>query len=200
VRVTHELQDDPSFALAQAVRLYEGGRFDRYADLLGDDAAALRVLETADAFVDWLRRPASIRVELVGIEEQDTGAPVASPPTGGSVTVIDTSQQARYVITTADDRGFPVDASLQVEVTPAGAVDAEIIEATTGTASSKDELLVKANATGPGSALVKVFDPANPDTIFGSDSVDVVAGGVAVVTLESPVVEEQPEPPPPPTP
>jgi hypothetical protein len=43
-----------------------------------------------------------------------------------------------------------------------------------------------------------VFDPANETTIFGSDAVDVVAGGVATVVLESPQVEEQTDPPPPP--
>lgn len=112
------------------------------------------------------------------------------------MTTIDTSQQARYVISAADDRGFPVDTTLEVEVTQTGDfVTAAITEATAGTASGKDELLVVAVA--PGSALVKVFDPANPDTLFGSDSVDVVAGGVATVVLESPTIEEQPAPEPP---
>lgn len=118
------------------------------------------------------------------------------------MTSIDTSQQARYTIDAVDDRGFAVDASFQVTVTTPdgepsdGVVTAAITEAEGGTASGKDELLVVAVA--PGSALVKVFDPANPDTIFGSDAVDVIAGGVATVTLGAPTVEEQGATPPPP--
>lgn len=105
------------------------------------------------------------------------------------MTTLDTSQQARYVITATDDRGFPVDATFEASVEPAGVVTATIAEAETGTASGKDELLVV--AVGIGSAVVTVKDPANPDTIFGSDSVDVVAGGVATVVLETPTIEEQ---------
>lgn len=105
------------------------------------------------------------------------------------MTTMDTSQQARYVITANDDRGFPVDATFEVSVDPTGVVEAAITEAEAGTASGKDELVAK--AVGTGSAVVKVFDPANPDTIFGSDSVDVIAGGVATVVLEAPVIEEQ---------
>lgn len=105
------------------------------------------------------------------------------------MTTMDTSQQARYVITANDDRGFPVDATFEVSVDPAGVVTATITEATAGTASGKDELV--AVAVGVGSAVVKVFDTANPDTIFGSDNIDVAPGGVAAVTLEAPVIEEQ---------
>ena len=105
------------------------------------------------------------------------------------MTTMDTSQQARYIISSADDRGFPVDATLEVSTTPEGVVTATITEATAGTASGKDELV--AVAVGTGSAVVKVFDPANPDTVFGSDSIDVIAGGVATVVLGAPVIEEQ---------
>ena len=113
------------------------------------------------------------------------------------MTTMDTSQQARYTITANDDRGFPVDATFEVSAEPAGVVTATITEAEAGTASGKDELV--AVAVGVGSAVVKVFDPANPDTIFGSDSIDVVAGGVATVVLETPTIEEQ-TPAPEPTP
>lgn len=111
------------------------------------------------------------------------------------MTTMDTSQQARYTITAKDDRGFDLDTTFEVSVEPAGVVEAAISEAETGTASGKDELVAK--AVGTGSAVVKVFDPANPDTIFGSDSIDVVAGGVATVTLETPTIEEQTATPPP---
>jgi len=199
--VAYTLQEDSAAALQAAATLYAGGRFAQVACAVGRDEAAVQVLETAQLFIDWLRRPVRLELELVGIEEQETGEPVTDPPnTGGNVTTIDTSQQVRYAISAKDDRGFPVDATLQVKVEPAGVVDTEILEASGGTASGRDELLVKANATGPTSALVTVFDPANETTIFGSDSVDVIAGGVATVVLESPQVEEQPTPPPTPEP
>jgi hypothetical protein len=108
------------------------------------------------------------------------------------VTTLDTGQQARYVISSADGRGFPVDATLSVSVAPEGVVTATITEATAGTASGKDELV--AVSVAPGSAVVTVSDPANPDTIFGSDSIDVIPGGVATVVLEPPVIEEIPVP------
>jgi len=197
--VAYTLQDDPAVALQAAATLYTQ-RYQQVSCAVGEGEATVRVLETAEIFLAWLRRPVRLELELIQIEEQDTGAPVASPPTGGTVTTIDTSQQVRYALTARDDRGFAVDATLAVKVEPAGVVDAEILEATTGTASGKDELLVKANTTGPTSALVTVFDPANETTIFGSDAVDVIAGGVATVVLESPQIEEQPAPPPAPEP
>lgn len=180
-------------ALDAAARLYAGGRFQQAACVMGDDGAADAVLATADKFTAWLRRVGKIRLTLVSIEEQESGESLPLPP-GGSMTTIDTSQQVRYIINSADDRGFPVDATLAVSVEPAGAVTAEILEASSGTASGKDELLVKAVA--PGSALVKVFDPAQPDVVFGSDAVDVTPGGVATVVLSAPVIEEQDAPAP----
>lgn len=194
-----ELTDDPAVALQAAATLY-ASRFDTIACANGEGETLVRVVEAAQFFVEWLRRPVRVELELIQIEEQ-TGDPVADPPNpGGNVTTIDTSQQVRYALTARDDRGFAVDATLQVKVEPAGVVDAEILEAANGTASGKDELLVKANDTGPTSALVTVFDPANETTIFGSDAVDVIAGGVATVVLESPQIEEQPAPEPEPVP
>lgn len=149
------------------------------------------VTRIADKYVAWLRRVKSVSLQLVAIEEMTAPGVAIDPlPQGDEdMTTIDSSQQARYVISSADDRGFPVDAQLAVTAEPAGIVDATILEATSGTASGKDELLVKAVA--PGSVLVKVFDPAQADTVFGSDSVDVVPGGVAAVVLSTPTVEEQ---------
>jgi hypothetical protein len=180
--------DDLVIALRQAVTLYAAERFDKVADACGHMAATAQVLETADAFVAWLRRPATVNLTLVAIEEIDTGQVV--PPTGGPVTIIDTSQRARYVINSADDRGFPVDATLQATATPEGIVTLELIDATTGTDSGKDELV--ASFAGLGATLVKVFDPANPDTVFGSDNIEAQPGGVAVITLGSPTIEEIP--------
>jgi hypothetical protein len=187
-------EDDLVIALQQATAAVAAKRFAELACVLGDVQAAIVVTQIADEFVKWLRRPRIVTLQLVAIEEQSAPGVALDPMPEGEdgMTTIDTSQQARYVISSADDRGFPVDATLAVEATPAGVVEATIEEATSGTASGKDELVVKAVA--PGSALVKVFDPAQADTVFGSDSVDVVPGGVAAVVLEAPVVEEQPTP------
>lgn len=187
-------EDDLVIALQQATAAVAGGRFSDLACVIGDEAAAERVTKIADKYVAWLRRPRRILLELVAIEEQYEPGVMVDPVEGAeNMTTIDSSQQARYVIDAADDRGWALDATLAVEATPEGIVEATLVEATTGTASGKDELVVKALA--PGSALVRVYDPANP-TIFGSDSVDVVPGGVATVSLGTATVEEQAAPEP----
>jgi len=175
-------------ALKAAADVMAGARFAQIACASSDQAAAFRVTEVADVFVQWLRRLRTVTLTLVAIEEIDTGEIASTPTPGGTVTTIDTSQRARYVISAADDRGFPVDASLTAESSDTAVATVDLLEATSGTASGKDELVV--TAVAPGSALVRVFDAVNPD-IFGSDSVDVVAGGVAAVVLEAPSVEEQ---------
>ena len=188
-------EDDLVLALKEATyALSSGDRFALIAQVDGDITAANRVTAIADVYVAWLRRVRSVKLSLVAVEEQTTGVVATFFAGGGTpMSSMDTSQQLRYVIDAADDRGFAVDATFSVEVSDPAVVSATILEATSGTASGKDELLVVAVA--PGSSLVKVFDPANPDTVFGSDSVDVVPGAVAAVVLESPVVEEQPAAP-----
>lgn len=109
------------------------------------------------------------------------------------MTTFDTSQQARYVIDAVDDRGFPVDSTWTVSVSgpDASTVTAEVLEADSGTASGKDELVVV--AVHPGSATVTITNTVDP-SIFGSDAVDVIPGGVATVSLGAPTIEEQPAP------
>ena len=107
------------------------------------------------------------------------------------MTTISDTQQARYVIDAADARGFPVDSTFTATVVPDGVVTATVLEATSGTASGKDELLVVAVA--PGSAVVTITNTDNP-AIFGSDAVDVTPGGVATVTLSPAAIEDQPTP------
>ena len=196
------IEDDMVVALNDATILFATGRYDLIASVDGDVVAAQRVTQVADVFVAWFHRLASIKLTLVAIEDPETGI-ASSPPTGGTVTTIadgGAGSVARYVIDAADARGFPVDATLSVMTTdadgttPSTHLTAEILEATSGTASGKDELLV--SGTSPGeSVIVKVFDPANPDTIFGSDSVDVTVGGVATVTLNTPTIEDAPATP-----
>ena len=107
--------DDASeVALKAAADVMAGARFAQVACVDGDIAAAHRVTEVADVFVAWLRRLRSVTFTLVSIEEQ-TGEIITTTP-GGTVTTIDTSQRARYIISAADDRGFPVDASLTARV------------------------------------------------------------------------------------
>lgn len=187
-------EDDLVLALKEAnYALASDGRFSLISSVDGEFEAAQRVTQIADIYVAWLRRTRSVKITLVALEEQtmEVVATFATDEGGTPVSSMDTSQQLRYVIESADDRGFPVDASLTVEVTDPAVATATILEASSGTASGKDELLVVAVA--PGSTLVKVLDAANPD-VFGSDSVDVVPGGVAAVVLAAPVVEEQTAP------
>lgn len=185
-------------ALDQAAALFDRrtagkghGRFDRLADAIGDVEAAKRVTAVADVFVAWLTQVKTIRLTLVAIESPN--GDIFATTSGGTVTTIadgGAGSVARYVIDAKDLRGAEVDATLAVKVDDAGAafVTAVILEASTGTASGKDELVVTGQL--PGSALVTVFDPANETTIFGSDSVDVTPGGVATVTLGAPTIED----------
>lgn len=187
---TYGREDDLVLALqAASDAMSESGRFAAIAQVQGDDAAAAKTIEVAELYVAWLRRLKSIRLVLVAVESE-TGQVVATPTQGGKpMSSMQDNQQLRYVIEAADARNFPVDASLQVSVSDPSVISATITEATAGTASGKDELVVVAIA--PGSSLVTVFDPANATTIFGSDSVDVTTGPVAAIKLDSPTVEPQ---------
>ena len=68
--MAYERSDDLILALQQATVLFSNGRYDQLAACDGDKAAAQRVTEVADVFVAWLRRPTSLTLTLVGIEEQ----------------------------------------------------------------------------------------------------------------------------------
>lgn len=67
--------DDLVLALQTATQFFSTGRYDLIASVDGDVEAAHRVTEVADVFVAWLRRPVSLTLNLVSVEEQDTGAP-----------------------------------------------------------------------------------------------------------------------------
>lgn len=65
-----ERSDDLVLALQVAGRLFEKERYDKIAACDGDEAAAIRVTKAADVFVAWLRRPTSLTLTLVAVEEQ----------------------------------------------------------------------------------------------------------------------------------
>jgi hypothetical protein len=73
--VAFDRSDDLVLALQAATELFDDGRYDLIASVDGDVAAAHRVTEVAGVFVAWLRRPMSLTLELVSIEEQETGEP-----------------------------------------------------------------------------------------------------------------------------
>ena len=62
--------DDLVLALQQAALLFSQGRYDLIASVDGDEVAAHRVTQVADVFVAWLRRPTSLTLTLVSVEEQ----------------------------------------------------------------------------------------------------------------------------------
>jgi len=185
--------DDASeVALKAAADVMAGARFAEVACVAGDQGAAFRVTEVADVFVAWLRRLRTVRLTLVAIEEIDTGE-IARIPGEGEMTNIDTSQRARYVIDATDDRGFPVDATLAARSSDPAVVTVEILEATTGTASGKDELLATFAGT-LGTSTVEVFDAAAPDVVLAADVVVANPGNVATASLGEAVIEEIPVP------
>lgn len=65
-----ERSDDLVLALKYATELLSHGRFDTLAECNGDIYAAETVTEVADVFVAWLRRPVSLTLTLVAVEEQ----------------------------------------------------------------------------------------------------------------------------------
>ena len=69
--VAFDRSDDLVLALQQATQLFSQGRYDLIASVDGDEAAARRVTQVADVFVAWLRRPTSLTLTLVSVEEQD---------------------------------------------------------------------------------------------------------------------------------
>lgn len=107
------------------------------------------------------------------------------------MTDIDSSQQARYVLTVKDDRNIEFDATLGARSSNEAVVTVTLLEAP-GTASGKDELV--AAFAGLGTATVEVFDPANPDVVLAADVIVANPGGVASVSLGTPTIEEIPTP------
>lgn len=190
---TYSREDDLVIALQEATKAVTShGLFTEIVHFQGEGAAVRTVLDVASAYVHWLRRPVSVHLDLVAIEEQGDPS-IRHDLVGVAMTTFDTSQQARYVIDAVDDRGFPVDSTWTVSVSgpDASTVTAEVLEADSGTASGKDELVVV--AVHPGSATVTITNTVDP-SIFGSDAVDVIPGGVATVSLGAPTIEEQPAP------
>jgi hypothetical protein len=76
--VAFDRSDDLVLALEQAATLFADGRFAKIAECTSDAEAALRVTEVADVFVAWLRRPTSLTLTLVSIEEQEPATPSPS--------------------------------------------------------------------------------------------------------------------------
>ena len=78
--MAYERSDDLVLALQQATALFSHGRYCKIAECIGDEAAAQQVTEVADVFVAWLRRPVSLTLTLVSVEEQDEPEPAQEAP------------------------------------------------------------------------------------------------------------------------
>jgi hypothetical protein len=182
-------QDDYEIALHEATALLAP----KFADIVcvaeGLSGAAAQVTRVADVFIAWMRRP--VRVSATrAIEEVDTGE-VVSIPREGTMTNIDSSQQARYVLTATDDRGFETDGELAGRLSTEGVVTLTVTQATEGTASGKDEAV--AVFAGLGTTTLEIFDSANPDVVLYADVIVANPGGVAAVSAVA-TVEEIPTP------
>lgn len=153
----------------------------------------------ADQFVTWLRRLGRVTLELVAIEEIDTGQ-IVSTGGDGTMTNIDTSQRARYSVTAKDDRGFAADYELGVRASDPAVVSVEYFNigdegnTSNGTDAEIDQVLATFAGT-TGTSTVEVFDPANPDVVLSADTIVANPGGVASAELSVAVIEEIPAPP-----
>jgi hypothetical protein len=200
-------EDDLVLALKEAnYVLASDGRFGLIAQVDDDETAAIRVTEIADVYVAWLRRVRQATLTLVAIEEMDTGEVASTPEGSAAVTNIDTSQQARYLVTAKDDRGFAADYALAARASDASVVAVTYLNvgdagntsngATNPDGSSAEvDQLVAAFAGATGTSTVEVFDPANPDVVLAADTIVANPGAVAAAELSAPVIEEIPAPP-----
>lgn len=193
-------EGDPTFALGQAVQLLKECFCDRAGcTLAGAVDVARQVTAVADVFVAWLRRPVTLRLVLVAIEDVDTGEPVADPlPRGESMAVeLKIGQRARYTIEARDARGFLNKEALDLTITNGDDVTAEIVE--TEDPNTPNELVV--TAVEPGLGTVVTLDVPDDETVApASDSYNVRAGDVATLVLGPPVIEDVPTPEPEPVP
>lgn len=196
-------EDDPHVALLAAADLMSCGRFDQLACANGDVEAARRVTQVADVFVTWMRQVKTVRFEQVIIEEIDTGEVVSTNPGGtGTMTDIDTSQRARYVLDLRDNRNFPTDAVMGARTSDEAVARIDVFQAP-DTPSGKDEVLATFNGT-TGTSTIEFFDEANPTVVLAADVLVANPGSVASVTVTATVEEipeepaPEPEPPAPP--
>lgn len=202
VRVAvYSREDDLALALKEANHaLASDGRFGLISNLEDEMAAANKVTQIADVYVAWLRRVKSARLKLVAIEEMDTGEIASTPATEGTtMTNIDTSQQARYVVTAKDDRGFAADYTLAARAGNAAVVAVTYLNVgdegntSNGTDAEMDQV-VAAFAGATGTSTVEVFDPANPDVVLAFDTIVANPGAVAAAELGTATIEEIPAP------
>lgn len=185
---TGDYDHAPEVALSAAAQVMLG-RFREVACIDGEAVAAKRVTDVAEVFYRWLRRPRVISLRLVSIENIDTGEVIPTDRGEFPMAVeLTTSQRARYTIEARDARGFLNKEALDLQVTGDG-VTAEIVE--TPDPDQPNELLV--TAVSPSVGNVVTLDVPDDDVVAAaSDSFNVRAGDVAVLTLGAPVIEEIP--------
>ena len=71
---TYSREDDLVVALQEATKVMDNGLFAEIAHTEGRTAAAQAVIDIAEMYVNWLRKPDQVRLTLVAIEEQDEPA------------------------------------------------------------------------------------------------------------------------------
>lgn len=178
-------QNDPTIALLAASRLMAPC----FCDVAGCTdagavAAARRVTLVADVFVRWLRRPVRIKFGPATVTEQDSGAVVSTA--GGSMATIDTSQIVTWDVDPEDDRGFDVTTPLEVTNSDDAVATVVYTPPDAGALGT-----IAATAVAPGSTLITVTATGSDPLVTGSLNVDVIPGGVAVLSFGAPVVTEQ---------
>ena len=179
--------DDHVLALRAAATVM-ASRFDDLACLTDDKLAAQAVTQVADVFVAWLRRPATLTLTLVSIEDQDTGATVPSTRGENMAVTLKTGQVATFDINSKDRRGFLSKAALDLTVSGDN-ITAEIVD--TPEPTSPNQLVVTSVQPGAG-GLVVLSVPDNETIEDASEAFDVTAGDVASVSLGEPVITEAP--------
>lgn len=142
-----------------------------------------RVIVTAQALFAWLVGPAFMDIIPGQITDQTTGQPTGTTHTGGTMQLHD-NEQVTLAVAEADAKGVALQDTLTWTVAD------ETVSTLVVAGDTQSALLV---AGLPGSTVVTVTDGALSATL----AVDVVAGGVATITITPGTVETQPPAAPP---
>jgi hypothetical protein len=144
------------------------------------------VLNTAEAFLAWLRGVAHLHLVPGAVLSQDTGIPTGVIPTEGEPVQIHDNEQFDLTLVETDEKGFPTTGT------------------TAPTWSSSDETVVPLNVSADGmtfsvvagnvgsSILTVNVTKDDGSTLSATEAVDVVASGVATVSLTEGPVSTQP--------
>lgn len=165
-------------ALTAAARIHAHS-YDTAAGVLGTIGARRLILNTADEFRSWIAGPTVFRLIPGTVTEQSTGAPTGTPTNDGGSMQIHDNEQFTLSVQATDSKGVAVADTLTWEVDDENVATVVV---------SDDTMSATVVAGLPGSTVITVSD----GNLTATEAVDVVPGGVALLTVTEGPVEVQP--------